>query len=375
MVLYLSGTDKVDGIVIITILEHGIHRMPILSERNVAMSAASTCYCLMLWFRRCRQVATLILLVSLISGFASLSRATTNIVDADGFETGFSAGDLEDQSGWKRSTLGTGSSSAVVQGAVTESGAQAVQVDRGALSDDRWALPVTGQGFPNNRYILIDWDMNVTGTGSTAGFGPFFGVDAYRAVSGNAVLGALGVDATTGDVLFQQGGTGFISETGASVTFGQWNHFQMRLDFQADEYSMFLNGSLLLTDDFVDGPATTLTDADIAAFAAAGDAVSQNATGTAYFDNFLVRDVSPADFDINGIVDASDLATLEAAYGSTAGGDADLDGDTDGADFLILQRDYDGAAPLSALVNVPEPSSLGMALLALACISRCNRHR
>lgn len=299
------------------------------------------------------------------------ARATTAIVATDGFETGFSPGTLVGQSGWQQAGGGVGT--ATVQGAVVESGSQAVRVDRGALSDDRWALPVDGQGFPENRYILVDWDMNVAGTGAVGAFGPFFGVDTYKAPSGFSVLGSLGVDATTGDVLYQQTTTGFLAETGSTVAFNQWNHFQILLDFQLDEYSIYLNDTFLLSTGFVDGPANTFTDADIAAFAAGGDALSQNQTGTAYFDNFLVRDVSPADYDIDGDVDADDLATWQAAYGLTSAGDTNGDGDTDGSDFLLLQRDFDGAAPLAAQVNaVPEPSTAGLTLVAMLF---CRRRR
>lgn len=315
-------------------------------------------------------LAALLVLIS----FNSTSLATTAIVDANGFESGFVPGDLENQSGWKRSSLSLGAGNVpgtgVVQNSLVESGSQAVQVDRGLRTDDRWAVPVNGQGFPMNRYILIDWDMNVTGTGASTGFGPFFGVDSYRAAAGLTVLGTLGVDATTGDVLYQRDDNKSLDVTGQTVNFREWNSFQMRLDFEQNVYSMFVNGNFVLSDGFVDGPASTFTDADIAAIAAGGDGISQNATGTAYFDNFLVRDVSPADYDIDGDVDAADLATFEAAYGSTAAGDTDGDGDTDGADFLVLQRDFDGVAPLSALDSVPEPSSLALVLVAMTFCSR-----
>ena len=69
-------------------------------------------------------------------------------------------------------------------------------------------------------------------------------------------------------------------------------------------------------------------------------------------------------------------------------GDFDLDGDVDGADFLVLQQGlgtiYDatdladwemnygmGVGPLSASTAVPEPSTL--LLGALACIAFCRR--
>jgi hypothetical protein len=47
----------------------------------------------------------------------------------------------------------------------------------------------------------------------------------------------------------------------------------------------------------------------------------------------------PADFNgSGGAVDAADLAQWTSSFGATAGGDADADGDTDGQDFLIWQR-------------------------------------
>ncbi len=73
-----------------------------------------------------------------------------------------------------------------------------------------------------------------------------------------------------------------------------------------------------------------------------------------------------ADFDTDGDVDASDLATLETWYGPYANGDADGDNDTDGTDFLIWQQQYTGTiTPLVA--NVPEPTTLSLASF-LTCL-------
>ena len=51
-------------------------------------------------------------------------------------------------------------------------------------------------------------------------------------------------------------------------------------------------------------------------------------------------------------------------------GDADNDGDTDGADFLTWQRQvFGGAAPLmSTHTSVPEPTTITLALLLLASV-------
>lgn len=212
---------------------------------------------------------------------------------------------------WAR-TKGAGLGTARVQSTVFApgGGTQAVKVDRAANSDDRWAVPVNALGYPDypnppngepaQPCICITWDMRVEhslGNGDTT-YGPFFGVEAYDD-DGNPVglLGSLGVDAATGEVLYQAAGTGFLTPTGSLVGFGQWNKFQIKLDYSTHEYSTFLNGIMLGTISFVDqsnivGGLNEFSDADIAAVSAAGNAASLALTGTAYYDNFLVREGS-----------------------------------------------------------------------------------
>ncbi|MDZ4657506.1 MAG: sulfatase-like hydrolase/transferase [Bythopirellula sp.] len=62
-----------------------------------------------------------------------------------------------------------------------------------------------------------------------------------------------------------------------------------------------------------------------------------------------------ADFDGNGLVDSVDLASWQLAYGNNAGGDANGDDDTDGRDFLYWQRQFTTASQVSSMA-VPEPS-------------------
>ena len=64
-----------------------------------------------------------------------------------------------------------------------------------------------------------------------------------------------------------------------------------------------------------------------------------------------------ADFNFDGSVNALDLGIWQAAYGVTGAGDTDGDRDSDGADFLNLQRQLGSGSP-HATTNVPEPSSL-----------------
>jgi hypothetical protein len=82
---------------------------------------------------------------------------------------------------------------------------------------------------------------------------------------------------------------------------------------------------------------------------------------------------SLADFNGSTAVDAADLATWRTGFGSTSGlfisGNLDVDGDTDGADFLLWQRQL-GTHALNSAVGqaVPEPWSATLIALALAVI-------
>jgi hypothetical protein len=305
---------------------------------------------------------------------AGPSLAAGPIVDTGGFES-FTLGPLGGQQGWL--TAGAGGSSATVQSATVLSGSKAVTVQRAANSDRRWAKPVTG--FPTQRFVVIDWDMRVAFSGASNTFGPFFGVEAYDGSVASAqtppgVLGSLGVDATTGDVLYQAAGTGALTETGVVATFDTWNHFRIVLDFSTDMYHAFVNGTKVAAPSFVDASfnLNQFTDADIATFAAAGDAVANALTGTAHFDNFTVWHGVIGDFDVDGDVDGNDLTTWKSAYGTSALGDADGDNDSDGADFLLWQRQrgrnvlgpVGSPGVASSVAAVPEPACVALALMA-----------
>ncbi|WP_197530439.1 sulfatase family protein [Bythopirellula polymerisocia] len=263
-------------------------------------------------------------------------------------------------------SAGNGVSTAMVASTVGVDSSRGVEVQRGANSDDRWAVPVGGLGFPANGHIIIEWDMKVLGTGATSGFGPFFGVDTYDDTNGPKVLGALGVDATTGDVLYQLEGTGILAETGATVSFNQWNHFRIRLDFQADTYGVFVNGQQLgTTQAFVDGVSDTFTDAALAALAASFDAASQSRTGTAYFDNFVIRDILPGDFDEDGDVDGHDFLVWQRVNSFNPLSSQNL---------ALWKANYGTATLASSLLVVPEPTVGGLlGCLALTALARRRR--
>ncbi|TWU25781.1 hypothetical protein [Bythopirellula polymerisocia] len=267
-------------------------------------------------FSHSSAINSLVCVATLFVASGNLQAADI-IIDGEGFEPpAYSLGTLEGQAAklpndapfpgfqaWDAS-IGT-TSTAVVQSTVVNSGTQAVKFDRAANEapgGGRFGVPVTA--WPDNaRYICIEWDMWVDDAmGPNGSFGPFFGAEAYDDAgvgSTKGRMGSLGVDATTGDVLYTAAGTGFYTETTSTVSFGAWNHFRIDLDFQLHEYSTFLNGSPLLmggvgdySEPFEEGSMLDdFSDAPIAGLAAAGDPDSQGLVGTAYFDNYKVFQV------------------------------------------------------------------------------------
>ncbi|MEO2049430.1 MAG: SUMF1/EgtB/PvdO family nonheme iron enzyme [Pirellulales bacterium] len=109
---------------------------------------------------------------------------------------------------------------------------------------------------------------------------------------------------------------------------------------------------------------------------------SVNPTDQINFLGFRVASVAlTADYNFDGVVDQDDLSVWGVAFGSAAAGDADGDDDSDGADFLLWQRNVGDTNTPSALslASVPEPSSLMLAeglslLFVLRRYRRYNSH-
>ncbi|WP_168205499.1 alkaline phosphatase family protein [Bythopirellula goksoeyrii] len=81
-----------------------------------------------------------------------------------------------------------------------------------------------------------------------------------------------------------------------------------------------------------------------------------------------------ADFDANQSVDSHDLTIWQAGYSIAGGakvniGDANSDGNVDGSDFLVWQRQY-GSSLVDTLTPVPEPSSMILMLLGVICFQQ-----
>ncbi len=81
-----------------------------------------------------------------------------------------------------------------------------------------------------------------------------------------------------------------------------------------------------------------------------------------------------ADFNGDNSVDGDDLLSWNAGYGSQMAlhvdGDADGDGDVDGQDFLVWQIQNGFSAPLSAAVQIPEPTAGFLALSSVLFVIR-----
>ena len=179
-------------------------------------------------------------------------------------------------------------STSLVQTTVVESGTQAVRINRAGGDDARWGVVKPLDNVAGT--ITIAWDQHTLQTVLPAGsFGPFFGVEAYDDLPSGSVqrLGAAGIDAATGELLYLDPNVGF-AVTGDVVAFGTWHQLAITLDYGTQAYSVFLDGVLKVTVGFENPGADDFTDAPLTTVAAAGDPASLSANGTAFFDNYVI---------------------------------------------------------------------------------------
>jgi hypothetical protein len=83
--------------------------------------------------------------------------------------------------------------------------------------------------------------------------------------------------------------------------------------------------------------------------------------------------LSPADFNADGFVNSADLELWRGAYGMSDVGDADGDLDSNGADFLLWQRELLAPATLSTAHAVPEPGAALLAAMTSAALIAARR--
>ena len=90
---------------------------------------------------------------------------------------------------------------------------------------------------------------------------------------------------------------------------------------------------------------------------------------------FAVQSYLAADFNTDGLVNGGDLAVWKAAFANDLGGNADGDGDTDGADFLLWQRQHGSVPSVSATAMAPEPAAIASALWSVLLAGGLRRRR
>jgi hypothetical protein len=289
----------------------------------------------------------------------SASDVAPSPLDSLGFEN-YAPGALQGQFAWQQ--LGPAAGSAAIQSAVVKSGSQAVRVDRAPGADNRWGVPL-GSSLPSGDFIFVTWDMRVTATGEETGaLGPFLGVEAYDDKGAFGLLGSLGVDATTLDILYQREDDGILIETGVQALPDVWYNYAALFDFVRHEYTVFVGGQALATTGFVDrgnnhSRLDQFTDADISALAAQADSPSQLLGGTAYFDNFRILDgpppnYFPADANLDGVVDGLDLAPWSNNLGVQFGhpsGHISSEFDSSGSSLAGLEHAASSASSVAAV--------------------------
>lgn len=218
------------------------------------------------------------------------------IYDSRGFEPSrFTVGGLEGQdagvSVWSRA-VGPISGTGNVQSTTVAYGTQAVRLLR-TTQDVRYVTltPHVGASTSVTPIVSVDWYMNFAPAGLPGGsFGPFVGVEVIDNI-GNfpQVAASLGVDATTGQLLYQAPGSGTLNAVPSiNVSSNVWHSYRLELDYVSMSYRVLLDGVQVFTNNFVDGGIADFAYANLANIAAAEDAVSLNATGTVYYDNFRI---------------------------------------------------------------------------------------
>lgn len=162
-----------------------------------------------------------------------------------------------------------------------------------------------------------------------------FGVMVSR--SSFETAGGFVVSAQTGEISLLDGGfiAGNRTPTGVSAPLGAWNEFVYRWNVVTGAGELSVNGARVA--QHVTAAAGSLYASNLLA---ATDAAPGALNAFGYFDDLALSAVAPAtacvgDLDGDGVRDATDLATLLAAWGGIEG-DANGDGTTDASDLAAL---------------------------------------
>lgn len=191
-----------------------------------------------------------------------------------------------------RKDLGT--STAAVQTDIPNGGQQSIKVTRvaGASGDTRWGINVPITPTATSNVVAIDFDLHaIINPGINWGgpdLGPLFGVECYDSSGGTPrLIGSLFLDAYAGDIVYQQATNGALRATSTFIPRNEYHHYTLTANFAQKTCSIYVDGSLVHTEGFVDPTAAAFTDAPITTLAATTNYLAQ-ATGTAYFDNYTI---------------------------------------------------------------------------------------
>ena len=224
---------------------------------------------------------------------------------------------------------------------------------------------IVGQLLTGNGLVTGDVSLNGAALAPNEDVLPAQPTPATLKISGNLSAGPadevnIDVDGTTGTFDFVDiGGTAALA--GATLTLDPHSHFP---SLGVQTYVVLSAGGGVLTPF-----GTTPNPGDYLGFGIEVLGVNYGAA-TVEID---LEQIAYADFNDDGVINAVDLATWSSNYsivfGAThAQGDADLDGDVDGADFLVWQRQL-GLTITNQFsftpTNVPEPTSAMLSWLTL----------
>jgi autotransporter-associated beta strand protein len=243
--------------------------------------------------------------------------------------------------------------------------------------------------------ILVTGDMNVTPLGGAAAVianGSGAGASGRIDLGGgnrrfHVADGAAATDLTIAVPLSNGGlaksGAGVLALTAANTyagdTFVEQGTLSISSPFLANaaDVHLSLNSELSLNfagTDVIDSLFINGVSQGVGTWGAIGSAADFTTpliTGTGLLQvSTFVPPPSPADFNLDGFVDAADLLVWEQNFGKVGDaapldGDANGDFNVDGNDFLVWQREFTGA-PAAATAPIPEPGGLPLMAIAIA---------
>lgn len=223
---------------------------------------------------------------------ASLAQTTT-IYDSGGFESPvfLLEQDLDGQDPaapigngpWAQDS---GSGTAIVTGINPVEGTKSVKVNRdpGATGNTRWGVVKPTVPSGNNNVIDIRFDMKVERRAGE--FGPMFGVEAYDyALGAPKLIASLLLDASNGEIVYRTAGVGEFAGSGYFTDVEVHHHYRLSLNFTDKNYTLFVDGSPVHTEGFVDPLGAAFYDAPLATIS---NGVEDD-EGTAWFDNYRIE--------------------------------------------------------------------------------------